>query len=47
VVEVRIKVRDRIISTSMAVSKRLNKKKQQIELGRKDLSGFLVSGDEL
>jgi len=47
VVEVRIKVRDRIISTSMAVSKRLNKKKQQIELGRRDLVGFLIAGDEL
>jgi hypothetical protein len=47
VVEVRIKVRDRVISTSMAVSKRLNKKKQQIELGRRDLVGFLIAGDEL
>lgn len=47
VVEVRIKIRDRIISTTMAVSKRLNKKKHAIELGRHDLAGFLVAGDEI
>jgi len=46
VVEVRIKIRDRIISTTMAVSKRLNKKKHDIELGRLDLPGFLVAGDQ-
>jgi alpha-L-glutamate ligase-like protein len=47
VIEVRIKIKDRIITTTMVVSKRLNKKKHQIELGRNDLGGFLVNGSEL
>jgi len=46
VVEVRVKIRDRIITTTMAVSKRLNKKKHRMEIGRLDLTGFLVSGDQ-
>jgi alpha-L-glutamate ligase-like protein len=46
IVQVPIKIKDRIIVASMAVSKRLNKKRPQIEIGRKDLSGFLVVGDE-
>lgn len=45
VVEVRVKIRERVITTSMAVSKRLNRKKQKIELGRRDLSGFLIKGE--
>lgn len=42
VVEVTFKLRNRKIKTAMIVSKNLNKRKHQIELGRKDLSGFLV-----
>lgn len=42
VVEVTIKLKDRKIKTAMVVSKRLNKLKYQVEIGRKDLLGFLV-----
>lgn len=42
VVEVTFKLKDRKIKTAMVVSKRLNKMKYQMEVGRKDLSGFLV-----
>ncbi len=45
VVPVSIKVKDRIIQTSMIVSKRLNHKKHRIELGRNDLKGFLILGE--
>lgn len=45
VVPVSIKIRDRIIPTSMIVSKRLNHKKHNIELGRNDLKGFLILGE--
>lgn len=45
IVEVRFKLRERIITSTMAVSKRLNKKRNPVEIGRKDLSGFLV-GEE-
>lgn len=44
VVEAKIKIRDRFITSSFLVSKRLNTKKHDVELGRKDLSAFLVSG---
>lgn len=46
VVQVRFKLRDRVISTTMAVSKRLNKKKHNVELGRHDIQGFLIMGDQ-
>ncbi len=45
VVEVKYKIRERIITTTMAVSKRLSKKRSSVEIGRKDLSGFLVAGE--
>lgn len=45
VIEVRFKIRERVITTTMVVSRRLNSKPQQVELGRKDLQGFLISGD--
>lgn len=45
VVEVRYKIRDKVVTTTMAVSKRLDKKRNPLEIGRKDLSGFLV-GEE-
>lgn len=46
VIEVQVKIRDRVLTTSMIVSKRLNNKPQQVEIGRKDLTGFLISGDQ-
>lgn len=46
VVNVRFKIKDRVISTSMAVSKRLNRKKHKLELGRRDLNGFLIKGEK-
>lgn len=45
VVEVRLKLKDRKVSTAMVVSKKLNKMAFQIDIGRKDLSGFLVSSE--
>jgi hypothetical protein len=45
VVEVKYKIHDRIITTTMAVSKRLTKKRSVVEIGRKDLGGFLVAGE--
>lgn len=45
VVEVKYKIRERVITTTMAVSKRLSKKRTAIEIGRKDLVGFLVTGE--
>lgn len=45
IVQVRFKIRDRVIETQMAVSKQLNRKADQVEIGRKDLKGFLV-GEE-
>lgn len=43
VVEVVIKIKQRKIKTAVVVSKRLNKSSQQVEIGRRDLDGFLVS----
>jgi alpha-L-glutamate ligase-like protein len=45
VVEVTLKLKDRVVTTSMLVSRRLNNKRYQIELGRKDLEGFLIRGE--
>lgn len=45
IVEVRYKIRDRVVTTTMAVSKRLDRKRNEVEIGRKDLGGFLV-GEE-
>lgn len=46
VVPVTIKVKDRIIHTDMLVSRKLNHKKHDMELGRKDLGSFLITGEE-
>ncbi|MDA1079525.1 MAG: hypothetical protein O2840_02445 [bacterium] len=46
VVEVTIRVEDRKIQTAMLVTKRLNKGRHRVELGRRDLEGFLVNMDE-
>jgi alpha-L-glutamate ligase-like protein len=45
VVEVQYRIRERLIKTQMAVSKRLSKKRSTVEIGRKDLTGFLVAGE--
>ena len=45
VVEVKFKLKDRVVNTAMVVSKRLNRTKHQLELGRKDVVGFLI-GEE-
>lgn len=42
IVEVKIKIKDRKIKTTMIVSKRLNKAPHAIEIGRNDLKNFLV-----
>jgi len=42
VIEVEIKVKGRRIKTAMTVSKKLNRTKHKVELGRHDLQGFLV-----
>lgn len=47
VVAATMRIKDRVINTSVIVSKKLNHKKHNVELGRKDLGGFLVSGETL
>lgn len=42
VVGVTIKIKNQKIETAMMVSKRLNKTKHKLELGKKDLQGFLI-----
>jgi alpha-L-glutamate ligase-like protein len=46
VVEVKLKIKDKKITTAMMVVKRLNRAKHNLELGRKDLDGFLVGDVE-
>jgi alpha-L-glutamate ligase-like protein len=46
VVEISIKIKQRKIKTAAVVLKRLNKASQQIEIGRRDLGGYLVSSSE-
>lgn len=46
VVEVTIRIKQRKIKTAVVVSKRLNKTSQMVEIGRRDLAGFLVSSTE-
>jgi hypothetical protein len=42
VIEVKFKLKDRVITTTMVVSKNLDTTQHQIEVGRKDLGAFLV-----
>lgn len=42
VVEVTIKIKERKLKTAMVISKTLDKSRHKIELGRKDLTGYLV-----
>jgi alpha-L-glutamate ligase-like protein len=46
VVEVKIKIKEKIIKTSMVVSNKLNKRQAKIEIGRKDLKNFIIRLDE-
>lgn len=42
VVEVLFKLKDRKVKTGMIVSKKLNRKNHKVEIGRRDLQGFLI-----
>lgn len=42
VIEVKFKLKSKKITTAMVVVKKLNKTKAKVELGRKDLQGFLI-----
>lgn len=46
VVEVTFKLKNRFVTTSMLVSKKLNRSRHKVELGKKDLDGFLVGSEE-
>lgn len=47
VIEVKLKLAGRVFTTTMIVSRRLNNKPNQLELGRKDLGGYLIAGSQL
>lgn len=42
VVEVAFKLKDRKVKTAMIVTKKLNRKKHKVEIGRRDMPGFLI-----
>ncbi|PIR58789.1 MAG: hypothetical protein COU69_03695 [Candidatus Pacebacteria bacterium CG10_big_fil_rev_8_21_14_0_10_56_10] len=42
VIGVKFKLQGKVVTTAMVASKRLNRTKHQIELGRRDLQGFLI-----
>lgn len=46
VVEVDFKLEDRDVKTAMVVVKRLNRTQHKVELGRRDVQGFLIGGGE-
>ena len=46
VVEVKFKLADQIINTTMLVSKKLNRRHHKIEIGRKDLKNFIIQLDD-
>lgn len=46
VIEIKIRIKDKLIKTAMVVIKRLNRTSHKIELGRRDVQGFLVGNDE-
>jgi len=46
VVEVKFKIKGKIIKTAMVVSKKLNRRSHDIELGRHDTEGFLIGEKE-
>jgi len=45
VIETTLRIKERTIKTAVIVSKKLNRSKHKIELGKRDLEGFLVSTD--
>ncbi len=46
VVEVKIRIKEQNIKTTMLVSNKLNNKQDKIELGRKDLKNFIIRFDD-
>ena len=46
VVEVKFKMKEQIVKTTMIVSSKLNTKKNKIEIGRQDLKNFIIRFDE-
>ncbi|MEN8252857.1 MAG: sugar-transfer associated ATP-grasp domain-containing protein [Patescibacteria group bacterium] len=46
VIEVKIRLKGKQMKTAMIVSKRLNRSKHDVELGRKDTEGFLIGEKE-
>ena len=46
VIEVKLKIKNHSFKTAMVVIKRLNRTSHKIELGRKDVQGFLVGDNE-
>ncbi len=46
VVEIDLKLKDRKMHTAMVVSKKLDRSKYHVEIGRKDLGGFLVGENQ-
>jgi len=47
VVEVRFKLKKQLFTTTMIVSKKLNGSRHKVELGRRDLAGFLIGDHQL
>jgi hypothetical protein len=46
VIEVDFTLEDREIKTAMVVVKRLNRTQHKVELGRRDVQGFLIGDEE-
>ena len=46
VVEVKFRINDQIINTTMLVSRELNRRQHKLELGRKDLQNFVIRLDD-
>ena len=46
VVEVKFRIRNKTVKSSMIVSNKLNKRHAKVELGRKDLKNFIIRFDE-
>lgn len=46
VVEVKFKIKEQMVKTTMIVSNKLNSKQNKIEIGRKDLKNFIIRFDE-
>lgn len=46
VVEVKFKIKEQMVKTTMIVSNKLNSKQDKIEIGRKDLKNFIIRFDE-